>query len=199
MGYRTDFTGTLYFTTEFTREQEGYLNSILSQDCRKHPEWNTFDLTWVDLEIDYDKLSNPVGIKWDDSEKTYDIVEKVNLILELMRKKWPDFNLEGEMIAQGQACDDRWVLYMEDYLAKSKEVDDSDMIDIATSKEIDGYRIDFIDDIRGPNIFISVNKKDMDIINQNYEDIGFDKYDTYKEFIESLIKEEISTIGNKIR
>jgi hypothetical protein len=110
MGYNTDFKGTLKFTSELTAKQIRELQRFCGEDVRDHEEWwidgDDPDLTYICLELtdDYE------GLEWDGSEKTYDMVEKINLILQIMREKWPDFGLVGSMEAQGEEMDDRWRL-----------------------------------------------------------------------------------------
>jgi len=110
VGYSTDFSGELRFTQEPNAEQLAALEGMLGEDCRDHPEWKRPELTYIDLELTDDAS----GLKWDGSEKTYDLVEKVNLILHVMREKWPDFGLTGSLLAQGEDITDRWVLTIGD-------------------------------------------------------------------------------------
>ena len=76
-------------------------------------------LSYIDLQLT-DDFS---GLEWDGSEKTYDLVEKVNLIIENMRLKYPDFGLTGELLAQGEDNGDVWILAMENGKAKHKKID----------------------------------------------------------------------------
>lgn len=64
----------------------------------------TPDLTYIDLEI----TSEGDGLQWNCCEKTYDLVDKINLVIDLMRKEFPDFGLSGEMLAQGEERKDKW-------------------------------------------------------------------------------------------
>lgn len=118
MGYNTDFTGTLKFTKELTSKQLAKISSFFGEDCREHSEWGNTELTWIDLKLTKDFS----GIEWNGSEKTYQLVEKVNLIIEQMQKEYPDFGLEGEILAQGEDIDDRWILAIENCRAVEKPV-----------------------------------------------------------------------------
>lgn len=118
MGYSTDFKGVLKFKKELTSTQLGKLNSFLGEDCREHPEWNRKDLSYIDLELT-DDFS---GIQWDGSEKTYDLVEKVQLVIDQMKKEYPDFELEGEILAQGEDIEDRWFLVVENNVASRRDI-----------------------------------------------------------------------------
>jgi len=110
MGYSTEFIGELLFTKELKASEIVKIKSFLGRDCRAHPEWNAKHLTYIDLELT-DNLS---GLKWDGSEKTYDLVEKVNLIIDMMKKDYPDFGLNGSLLAQGEDITDRWMLSIDE-------------------------------------------------------------------------------------
>ncbi len=119
MGYSTDFKGVLKFTTEPTAPQLAALNAMFGEDCRDHPEWNTQDLYYIDLELteEFD------GIRWDGAEKTYNLHQLVNVVILEMRKKWPDFGLSGQLLAQGEQAEDRWALVIgEDGLAAKVDI-----------------------------------------------------------------------------
>lgn len=106
MGYRTEFTGELHFTTELTASQLAALKAMLGEDCRDHPEWNAADLSYIDLELS-DDFS---GLRWNDADKTYDLDQLVNVVIVEMRKKWPEFGLTGTLTARGEAFGDDWML-----------------------------------------------------------------------------------------
>lgn len=110
MGYNTQFAGELKFTTELNAEQRAKLESMLGQDCRQNPQWwnETGDdnLTDIDLQVSEDGD----GLEWDGAEKTYQLVEKVNLVIREMRKTTPEFGLSGSMLAQGEDIGDVWEL-----------------------------------------------------------------------------------------
>ena len=118
MGYTTSFKGELKFTYDLSGKELKKLKSFLGEDCRQHPEWNRIDLTYIDLELK-DDFS---GIGWDGSEKTYDLTEKVNLIIDEMRKEFQNFGFEGIMTAQGEDIEDRWTLAIEKGKAVKREV-----------------------------------------------------------------------------
>lgn len=122
MGYSTDFSGQLLFTKELTVDELTEVSKFLGQDCREHPEWNAVtggrQMTWIDLELTEDNK----GLRWDGSEKTYDLTEKVQMIINEMRKKYPDFGLKGELIAQGEDSDDRWLLVCDGDSATLREL-----------------------------------------------------------------------------
>lgn len=109
MGYNTDFKGKLVFVNELTIPQLKKLQSILGEDCRNHKEWTVPSLTYIDLQLteDYD------GIEWNGSEKTYDLALKINVVINEMRKKFPDFALHGTIKAQGEKFEDRYTIFID--------------------------------------------------------------------------------------
>lgn len=119
MGYSTTFNGELRFTKEATASQLAALKGMLGEDCREHPEWEAPDLYYVDLEFNGDFT----GLIWNGAEKTYGLDKVVNVIITEMRKRWPDFGLEGVMAAQGESVEDRWTLSIgEDGMASKIKV-----------------------------------------------------------------------------
>lgn len=106
MGYSTEFKGTLRFVNEPTASQLAALKAMCGEDCRDHPEWGANGLYCIDLELE-DDFS---GLHWDGTEKTYQMEKLVNVVITEMRKKWPDFALEGTLAAQGEDVEDRWAL-----------------------------------------------------------------------------------------
>jgi len=125
MGYDTEFIGVLKFNKELSGSQLSILNEILGEDFRDFSPEVKFELTgkrdvsytFFDLKIT-DDFS---GIEWDGSEKFYDAVEKINIIIKWMRIKAPnchDFGLTGSLFARGEDIDDMWNLVMVDGVAK---------------------------------------------------------------------------------
>ena len=113
MGYDTQFDGILKFKNELTIPQLTKIRTFLGEDCREHPEWGKTNLTYIDLELSKDYS----GLEWDGSEKTYDLKDKINLIITEMKKSFPDFELEGHLLAQGDSIEDRYYISIENGLA----------------------------------------------------------------------------------
>jgi hypothetical protein len=119
MGYTTTFKGQLKFKNELNGKQLAKVKSFFGEDCREHPDWNC-DGTYIDLRFT-DDFS---GIEWDDStEKNNGMVEHVNLIIAEMKKEYPDFELEGKLLAQGEDFEDRWMLVIENGIAVERKVE----------------------------------------------------------------------------
>jgi len=112
MGYETKFTGEMLFTSNATSEVLAKLSSILGEDVREHLDWeDVHDLIFIDLMLN-DKYT---GIEWvAGTEKCYDMVGQLNLIIDLMNKDFPEFGLSGEMLAQGEEVADRYYIRCDD-------------------------------------------------------------------------------------
>jgi hypothetical protein len=106
MGYSTEFKGELKFTVEPTASQLATIKSFLGEDCRDHPEWGRVDAYYIDLEFTDDFT----GLRWNGAEKTYAMEACVNVIVREVRKTWPEFGLQGSLLAQGESIEDRWAL-----------------------------------------------------------------------------------------
>lgn len=119
MGYNTEFKGVLKFKNTVTTECLAELNKFFGEDCRDHPEWGNTELTYIDLRLTKDFK----GIEWnDETEKTYELEDKVNLVVDNIKNKFPEFELEGSLLAQGEDIEDRWKLLIENGKAVRKEI-----------------------------------------------------------------------------
>jgi hypothetical protein len=113
MGYNTDFDGELKFAKELTASQLAAVQQFLGEDCRDHPEWGASShLYHIDLEF----LPDFSGIKWNGAEKTYQMIECINLITERVREVMPDFRMTGTLLARGEQRDgkDVWQIVMQE-------------------------------------------------------------------------------------
>jgi len=118
MGYTTNFVGSLKFIKELKATELAHLKKVLGIDIREFPDLQCFDVGnklyyTVDLELT-DDFS---GIEWSGVEKSCEMVAQVNFVIRYMRSKFPDFELDGIMTAQGEEVDDRWVLSIKDGFA----------------------------------------------------------------------------------
>ena len=109
MGYTTKFTGDLRFTRELTASQLAKVASYFAEDCRKHPEWDPPEFaSYIDLELTKDFR----GLRHDGSEKSSLSPEMVTMLIRLLSRDIPHFGLSGELQAQGDDVEDRWILRM---------------------------------------------------------------------------------------
>lgn len=118
MGYTTRFEGVLKFKNEITAIHLRKLNTILGEDCRDHPEWKATNLYYINLEVNDDYT----GLQWNGAEKTYDMPDLVNVVIDQMQKEFPDFQLEGQLLAQGEKVGDIWTLVIENGRAVRREI-----------------------------------------------------------------------------
>ncbi len=119
MGYSTDFDGELKFEKDLTGPLIAHLESILGEDVRDHPEWGMVDsFNHIDLEI----LEDYSGIRWNGTEKTRGMPDIIKFVIERMKIVMPDFGLIGELSAQGEDIEDRWVLLVNGDKVEVKEV-----------------------------------------------------------------------------
>lgn len=115
MGYTTEFKGKLEFVGDYGVQLLREIKQYLGKDMRElDPEWaKANNVTYIDLELTEDLD----GIEWTGVENTYGMVASVNWLIQRLRKEWPAFTLKGELQAQGEAADDRWVLRIKNGLA----------------------------------------------------------------------------------
>lgn len=118
MGYTTDFKGELLFKNEPTASQLAFMKNIFDEDCRDHPEWAANGLYSVDIEFN----DNFTGIRHNGMEKTYDFDKLINLFIRLVKEKYPDFELKGELLAQGEEVGDIWYLRMVNNVAEKHDI-----------------------------------------------------------------------------
>jgi hypothetical protein len=120
MGYSTDFKGELKFKEELPASELAEVKKFLDEDSSDHPEWGNIERYYVDLEF----LNDFSGLKWNGAEKTYGMVQVVNMIINNMIEHVnSDFGFTGELQAQGEDMDDRWVLLINDEgMAEKKDI-----------------------------------------------------------------------------
>lgn len=112
MGYNTTFKGTLKFGTELTVPMLHKLESILGEDVRDHPEWNSPEEDWLSY-IDLETTPGYTGLQWNNQEKTYHMEKAVALVIRLMREEFPEFYLEGKFLCMGDIPGDIYYIYVE--------------------------------------------------------------------------------------
>jgi hypothetical protein len=120
MGYDTTFSGRLDFTCELSKAETLAMAYILEEDALDHPEWGADPkLRYFNLELTEDKK----GIQWDSHEKSYYMVEAVNLLIQVMRNMGVEnFGLTGEFLCQGEDIEDRWKLVMVNNVATEVKI-----------------------------------------------------------------------------
>lgn len=122
MGYTTKFDGVLSFNRELTDAEILKLQSFNQENPDDHPNWVRTDgdrYSYIQWEV------SPCfgGIQWDGSEKFYNSVEALNMVIKTMWLASPDLRLSGTILAQGEEAGDVWQIHIgEDGLAYSKEI-----------------------------------------------------------------------------
>ena len=107
MGYTTDFDGFFTLSKQLTREQENEFNAF----CQERHGGNTevyegFPGFWCDWETDGRSMY------WNGNEKSYDMLEWANLLIERFLKPW-GVQVTGSVYAQGEEPSDRWGMLAE--------------------------------------------------------------------------------------
>lgn len=121
MGYSTEFTGQLKFTRELNSSELAYLNEFFDENPDDHQEWLKPDINEYGY-IDFKLIKDFSGIQHNGAEKSRNQVEAVNLIIANMKAKYPDFGLTGQILAQGEDYEDRWILKINDETGYAEEL-----------------------------------------------------------------------------
>lgn len=121
MGYTTEFEGVLKFKHEISVPQVAKLNEFFGEDPNDHPEWKRREGDKYSY-LQYELTKDMTGIKWDGNEKFYYAVEAINLIIDNMKAEFPEFELQGELLAQGEELGDVWKLEIVDGQATRKDI-----------------------------------------------------------------------------
>lgn len=100
MGYNTDFEGELKFTYELKSSELADVKNRLGEHSPIEG-YGCLDLEFTD---------NFDGLRWSGAEKTYDLEKHISWLIRHMREKHKDFGLTGELLAQGEDYEDRWIL-----------------------------------------------------------------------------------------
>ena len=111
MGYTTQFEGSLKFKNELSLPMLKKLNEIIINQDNSFPGYINFE-----IEKDFS------GIIHNNDEKSYEVVEQVNHIIGMMKIDFPEFELAGELLAQGEEIGDIWRLVIENGKAIEKAI-----------------------------------------------------------------------------
>ena len=104
MGYSTDFEGAMTLTPELTKEQVAIINEFCDErhggPTMPFPNMPGFWCNWE---------TNGTKLYWNQSEKSYDMAEWLELLIEKFFEPWK-IQVTGKMLAQGERRDDRWTM-----------------------------------------------------------------------------------------
>lgn len=119
MGYSTVFTGTLKFTRQISVAEYVKIKDWLEDNNRDTPTGKSlsdrigyarpekFTDGYVDLKVNKDVS----GIEWNGSEKTYGMVDTLNVLLWGLGTQFePPIGLEGRLLADGESQGDVWAI-----------------------------------------------------------------------------------------
>jgi hypothetical protein len=120
MGYNIDYYGELKFTRELKASELAYLQTVLREDYREHPEWGDIfpDLTYIDLEI----LKDFSGVRWSGSEGTHNLQDAIELVIALMNSKFTRFGLIGIVEVQGEDHDDQYNICVDGLIVEVQDM-----------------------------------------------------------------------------
>ena len=118
MGYNTDFNGEIKITPKLTQKQMDFISKMFGDMRDFDPEMaKKLDLTWFNLEFNTEG-----NLQWDGGEKTYDMQEKIQYLIDKTIEKWPELQFNGEMQADGEETDDNWILKVTDNIVTTEEL-----------------------------------------------------------------------------
>lgn len=192
MGYSTSFSGNLIFAKELKASELSELNKFLEEDCRDHPEWGNTNLTYIDLKLNNDFN----GLEWNGSEKTYDLVEKVNFVIDKMQNKCPDFELTGELLAQGEEVGDIWRLVMENNVAYARKIDLSHKKKITCPHCDKEFFLEEDKSYNGKFVFVFTGFRDVNLVDR-LEKLGHSVVENVTKDTTHLIMKDTNKKGTK--
>lgn len=108
MGYNTKFSGELLFKNPLSSEKLNYINNLFGICIDKGQEKGN----WVVIDLEFNE--DLTGIRWDGSEKTHMLEESINFIIDKVGRYYSfDFELTGEIKAQGEEIGDGYIIKIE--------------------------------------------------------------------------------------
>lgn len=106
MGYNTNFEGVICINPPLDHGQVTRINEFCAErhggNVHPHPGFPGFWCCYVVSE-------DGKGIGWDGTEKSYDMEDWLPILIEQFFAPW-GCTLYGELWAQGERRDDRWIL-----------------------------------------------------------------------------------------
>jgi hypothetical protein len=124
MGYSTDFEGTIKIEPALTAKD--------MKKIEKFIEDPTFPSDFYTHHCDYEITEECDGIRWNGSEKSYDMDKILPLLIQKFFKPM-GYKLNGVMLAQGESMEDRWRMVVKDNVVKRLsghgELDPSEPLD----------------------------------------------------------------------
>lgn len=117
MGYSTTFKGEIRFNRPLTSDEAAEVTNLCTQ---RHDDYAAIMLP--SIHCDWELTPDRQGLRWNGSEKSYEMDAWLELIISHMLDEW-DVIANGTVDAQGQHPDDVWRLHVEDnFVRKVKGV-----------------------------------------------------------------------------
>lgn len=128
MGYNTSFDGYIRLSVNNNDIDEivNFLTKLISRSPRDllkdyKSEIKKIGFTedfqysmYFDIFITKNSDSDAILLKWDGSEKTYNMSEKIAFIIHMSLLKYTDINFSGHMTAYGEDSGDIWGILVKD-------------------------------------------------------------------------------------
>lgn len=135
MGYSTDFEGTIKIEPPLAAKDLKKIQKFLDDP--------TFPEGFYTRHCDFEITEDCDGIRWNGSEKSYDMDNILPLLIQKFFKPM-GYKLNGVMLAQGESMEDRWRLVAKDNVVQrlaghadhdpGEEVNETDLAVFLNSK-----------------------------------------------------------------
>ncbi len=120
MGYTTDFTGEIKVNRDLIGKEIAFIKELFEFDPREgdYGKESTYGFYHIDLEFNNDFSA----IQYNGMEKSYEMVKQVQYVIDQTIAKFPDLVFSGKFMAQGEEFEDRWMLTVEDNVAREDKI-----------------------------------------------------------------------------
>lgn len=107
MGYDTDYKGCILFEPA-TPEIVKFIYEIVERtDLHEDPDYpHDWHLDHMFSSLDLELDDNEDGLWWQSGERSYDLDDQINVLVHMVRKKFPDFRISGGSMEMLEECED---------------------------------------------------------------------------------------------
>lgn len=116
------FKGNLYFKQPLSYKEvklfDTFKEDFISGDTLKYTKEDIIDF---EFDLSYDNTY----MYWDNSENTSDFYNKIKLFIKFMVENSPTFELNGELIGQGEDIDDRFKIIVDKNVVTESYIEDN--------------------------------------------------------------------------
>lgn len=120
MGYSTSFEGEILITPELMASHIKHIEQTIDR---------LEDDNSKDYHPDYEFNKDYTGLIWNGAEKSRGMDEAIKDIIAATTNLYPEIKFNGQLKAQGEEYDDRWILRVVDNLVDTEDL-------ILTGKEV---------------------------------------------------------------